>query len=99
MSNTWKRIAGAVQELGGVVEKVAGRATGNREMQTKGQARELVGRSKQEMAKKAGRAQGAIEQVVGATKNRLGSAIGNDRMKAGGKATQLKGEARRKVNA
>jgi uncharacterized protein YjbJ (UPF0337 family) len=98
MSNTGKRIAGAAEELGGKVEKTAGQVTGNERLQTKGTARELVGRAKQEAAKAAGRTQGAVEQIVGAAKNRLGSAIGNDRMKAGGKATQLKGEARRNLN-
>jgi uncharacterized protein YjbJ (UPF0337 family) len=98
MSNTGKRVAGAVQELGGKLEKKVGQATGNDRMEAKGNARELVGRAKQEVAKAAGRTQGAVEQLVGTAKNRLGSAIGNDRMRVRGKTTELKGEARQKLN-
>jgi len=98
MGNTGKRIAGVAEELGGTIEKAAGKATGDEQLQAKGRARELVGRARQEAAKAAARAQGTVEQIVGGAKNRLGSAIGNERMRDGGKATELKGEARRKLN-
>ena len=55
MSNANRRVAGAVEELGGKIKGGVGKLIGNKKMQVVGKARELEGKAKLELAKSADR--------------------------------------------
>ena len=98
MSNTSKRVDGAVTELGGKIKKNVGALVGDEQMEAEGRAKELAGEAKQAEAKAAERVKGKVEEVTGAIKNRVGHVIDNEQMQAEGRARELAGEARQKAN-
>lgn len=98
MSNTSKRVEGAVTELGGKIKKNVGALVGDEQMQAEGRAKELAGEAQQEEAKASARVEGKVEEVTGAIKNRVGQVIDNEQMAVEGRARELAGEARQKAN-
>lgn len=98
MSNASKRAEGTAEELGGRVQRAAGKVIGNKEMEARGNARIVEGEAKQEVAKGAERAKGTAEKAVGAVKNAAGAVLDNEQLEAEGRAEQLKGDARKAAN-
>jgi len=98
MSLATKRAEGAVEELGGKIQRAVGRIIGNKQMEAEGNAHVLEGEAKQEAAKTAERVKGKGEEALGAIKGRVGAAIGNEELHAKGRAEELKGEARQRTN-
>jgi uncharacterized protein YjbJ (UPF0337 family) len=98
MSAATRRAEGAVEELGGKIQRAVGKMIGNKQMEAEGNAHVLEGEAKQEAAKTAERAKGIGEQAIGSIKGHVGSAIGNEGLHAKGRAEELKGEARQRTN-
>lgn len=98
MSNTSKRVEGAVEEIGGKIKGSLGKLTGNERMEAEGRATELKGQAKQEAAKAAERTKGKFEEVVGGAKSVVGDVVDNDELEAEGDAQRLQGKARQEAN-
>jgi len=98
MSHASKRAEGAAEELGGRIQRAAGKVLGNKSMQARGSARVMDGKAKQEAAKAGERVKGAGEKVAGAVKNRTGALLDDEQLEAEGRAQELKGDVRREAN-
>lgn len=98
MSNASKRAEGAAEELGGHVKRVAGKVTGSKELEARGNAKIVEGEAKQAAAKAAERTKGSAEKALGAVKSRVGAVLDNEQMEAEGRAKELQGEARKSAN-
>jgi uncharacterized protein YjbJ (UPF0337 family) len=98
VSDTSKRIEGAVEQVGGKLKRALGNLIGNEQMAAEGQAKELEGKAKQEAAKAAERVKGTVQEAGGALEKGAGKLIGNEQMEAEGKAKELEGKARQKLN-
>ena len=97
-SESKERAKGTAQQVGGTVEKLAGKLTGNERMEERGKAKEVVGEGRKEAAKAAGRTRGTAQQVAGKAKQVVGKVLGDERLEAEGDLQDLEGEARRKAN-
>jgi len=93
-----ERARGKAQEIKGAVKARVGDLIDNEQMQLEGQAEQLKGQVRQDMAKAEGQAQGIGEQIVGQAKGAFGKLIGNEQMRVEGKLKELKGKGRQKVN-
>jgi uncharacterized protein YjbJ (UPF0337 family) len=92
------RAKGKLDELAGKAKAAVGKAMGNEQMQAEGRARQLKGKTTQEVVKAGERVRGAVEEVAGRAKKKLGTLIENEQMQAEGALTQLKGKTRQRVN-
>ncbi|AKU94991.1 hypothetical protein AKJ09_01655 [Labilithrix luteola] len=92
------RTEGTSKKLGGKIQKGIGKATGNKEMESKGRAKEVEGRMEEEAAKLSGRAKATMEEASGIAKQGIGAAIGDEELKKEGAVMQKKGELRHKFN-
>lgn len=98
MSNTSKRVEGAIEELGGKIKSGIGKVTGNERMEAEGRATELKGQAKQEAAKASERVKGKVEDLVGGAKSVAGDLLDDEGLEAEGDAQRLKGKARQEAN-
>jgi uncharacterized protein YjbJ (UPF0337 family) len=98
MSNTSKRVEGAVEELGGRVKAGVGAVLGNDRLELEGRAAALKGKVKQEVSKALETVKGKIQEVAGSVKSAAGELADDDSMQAEGKTKELEGEARQALN-
>jgi uncharacterized protein YjbJ (UPF0337 family) len=98
MSNTSKRVEGAIEQVGGKIKSSLGKVTGNERMEAEGRATELKGQAKQEAAKATERVKGKVEELVGGAKSVAGDVIDDETLEAEGDAQRLKGKGRQEAN-
>ena len=65
---TSDRVEGKLEEIGGTLKKNLGHLVGNREMEAKGAAEELKGKSRQAIAEATAHAETATREAVKAVK-------------------------------
>jgi uncharacterized protein YjbJ (UPF0337 family) len=98
MSNTSKRVEGAVEEIGGRVKAGVGALVGNDRLELEGRGAALKGHVKQEVSKALETVKGKIQEVVGSVKSKAGELADDDAMQAEGKGKELEGKARQALN-
>lgn len=98
MSNTSKRVEGAVQELSGKIKAGLGKLTGNERLEAEGRATALKGKATQEGAKAIERVKGKVQEVAGSIKAGAGDLVDDKSMEVEGHAKELEGKARQALN-
>jgi uncharacterized protein YjbJ (UPF0337 family) len=106
MSTSQERFKGKVEEVGGAIQKMVGKAIGNQNLQARGEAKEHVGVARQKVAKDGERTKGkaserlkgAGQELKGAVKAFAGKVLGNAQMQAAGAVAQREGAARKELN-
>jgi len=94
MGTLKQRVKGALEKAQGRIQRAAGAATGDTNLEARGRGREAKGQLRADAARAVQKGKAKIEQAAGKAQRKLGRVTGNTESQIKGTARQAQGELR-----